>query len=233
MRRLIIGALGNGPGGEHPMGLAGEYQVVLAQPHGVGRVRMVRNALVGCRWRDGTVGSHRRQRVASSAWPPGPGPRSGGYLPRWWPGFTAVSGSRELGGLVADTFVRRGVGTDQVWYTIDDSGACVVVSVGGRIDAQNGAGVCDALSVASGFSSAVVVDLAEAEFAEATAAGRVVSTLETTLRDGTVAGVVGPPEPVGWLLGAADLDADIGVYRSVDEAVAALSRSTDDAPPPP
>jgi anti-anti-sigma regulatory factor len=127
---------------------------------------------------------------------------------------------------VSDTFVHDGADSDQVWYTIDDSGACVVLTVGGRIDCENCLGVCDAVLVASGFSPGMVVDMRRAEFAEAAAAGMFVRSLQRPHENLRAACVVGPPEPVGWLLAVSETAADTSVCASVPEAVASLSRDT-------
>jgi anti-anti-sigma regulatory factor len=132
---------------------------------------------------------------------------------------------------VADTFVHDGVDSDQCWYTIDDRGACVVLSVGGRVDVLNCVGVCDALLVASSFSSGVVIDLRRAEFAQAEAAGEFVRSLQQSQRDGSSVSVVGPPEPVTWLLRVSAEAADVPVRASMTEAVAALAQPKQPAAP--
>ena len=133
---------------------------------------------------------------------------------------------------MSDTFVHDGADSDQVWYTIDDSVGCVVLTVGGRIDSANCPGVCDAVLVASGFSSALVVDLSRAEFAEAAAAGLFVRCLQDPHENLHSARVVGPPEPVGWLLAVSETAADTSVCASVAEAVASLSRAKQGPLPP-
>lgn len=129
---------------------------------------------------------------------------------------------------MSDTFVHQGAGAGRVWYTIDDSGVCVVLRVGGQIDAHNCAGVCDAVSVAGGFSSGLVIDLTQADFTEATAAGLVVRALQRCLGQRTTAAVVSPPEPVDRLLAASDLGGVVSVQASVTEAIASVSRSAHD-----
>lgn len=126
---------------------------------------------------------------------------------------------------VADTFVHDGADSDRVWYTIDDRGACAVLSVGGRIDAENCPGVCDAVLVGSGFSTGLVVDLGQAEFAHAEAAGLLVRALQKSQQNGASVSVVDPPELVRWLLGVSAQAADIPVCASVPEAVAMLGSS--------
>lgn len=125
---------------------------------------------------------------------------------------------------MADTFVRDGAHSDQLWYTVDDRGACAVLRVGGRIDSQNCPGVCDAVSVGSGFSTGLVIDLGRAEIAHAEAAGQLVRSLNESHRHGALMSVVDPPEPVGWLLSVSAQAAGIPVCASVPEAVATLRR---------
>jgi anti-anti-sigma regulatory factor len=127
---------------------------------------------------------------------------------------------------VADTFVHDGVDSAQVWYSIDDRGACAVLSVGGRIDAENCPGVCDAVLVGSGFSTGLVVDLGQAEFTHAEAAGLLMRALQKAHQNGASVSVVDPPEPVGWLLAVSAQAADIPVRASVPEAVAMLGPGT-------
>jgi anti-anti-sigma factor len=127
---------------------------------------------------------------------------------------------------VADTFVHSGADAEQVWYTIDDSGACVVLTVGGRVDAQTCPGVCDAVLVASGFSSGLVVDLSKAEFADGATAGLFVRALQQSRSAAYAACVVAPPEPVGRLLSVSGAAAGVSVRTSVSEAAAALPGAT-------
>ena len=119
--------------------------------------------------------------------------------------------------------MHDGVAADQVWYTIDDRGAWVVLTVGGRVDSENCPGVCDASQVAGDFSSGLVVDLTRAEFAQAEAAGLVVRSLQSAYESGSSVCVVGPPEPVGWLLQVNAHAADIPICADVDEAAAVLA----------
>jgi len=125
--------------------------------------------------------------------------------------------------------VHDGAAADQVWYSIDDRGAWVVLTVGGRVDSENCHGVCDAAQVAGDFSSGLVVDLARAEFAQAEAAGLVVRSLQRAYEGGASVCVVGPPEPVGWLLQVNSHAADIPICSDLDEAAAVLAS----APPTP
>lgn len=124
---------------------------------------------------------------------------------------------------MSDGFVRVGAVADQVRYTIDDRGACAVVTVGGRVDSQNATGVRDALQGAGGFSSGLVVDLTRLEVVHPEAAGLMVGALQRSREDGPSVCVVGPPEPVGWLLRAYPQTAEIPICTSMDEAVALLS----------
>jgi anti-anti-sigma regulatory factor len=125
---------------------------------------------------------------------------------------------------VSDTFVHDGEVADQVWYTIDDRGSCVVVTVGGRVDTENCSGVCDASQVAGSFSAGLVVDLTRAEFAHPAAAGLVVRALQQSHRDGSSVCVVAPPEPVRWLLRVNADTADIPICADQTEALAVLAR---------
>jgi anti-anti-sigma regulatory factor len=127
---------------------------------------------------------------------------------------------------VADTFVHDGEESAQVWYTIDDRGTCAVLSVGGRIDTENGPGVCDAVLAGSGFSSGLVVDLGQAEFTHAEAAGLFVRALQNSHQNGASVSVADPPEPVGWLLGVSAQGAHIPIGASVAEAMAMLHPDT-------
>jgi anti-anti-sigma regulatory factor len=133
---------------------------------------------------------------------------------------------------VSDTFVHDGTGSDQVWYTIDGRVGCVVLTVGGRVDPENCLGVCDAVEVATGLSSALVVDLTRTEFLHAEAAGLVVRLLQRSHQDGLSVCVVGAPEPVGWLLRVSAETADIPTCANLTEAMAMLSPATHTQLPP-
>jgi anti-anti-sigma regulatory factor len=127
---------------------------------------------------------------------------------------------------IPDSFVHDGAAADQVWYTIDDRGAWVVLTVGGRVDSENCPGVCDAAQVAGDFSSGLVVDLTRTEFAQAEAAGLVVRSLQGAYESGSSVCVVGPPEPVGWLLQVNAHAADIPVCADLDEAAGFLAAAS-------
>jgi anti-anti-sigma regulatory factor len=134
---------------------------------------------------------------------------------------------------VSDTFVHDGEAANQVCYTIDDRGSCVVVTVGGRVDTENCAGVCDAVQVAaSSYSPGLVVDLARAVFAHAEAAGLVARSLQQSHRAGSSVCVVDPPEPVGWLLRVNEQTADIPIRADLTEAIAVLARDQHTPPTP-
>lgn len=133
---------------------------------------------------------------------------------------------------MSDTFVHDGEAANQVCYTIDDHGSCVVVTVGGRVDTENCAGVCDAVQVASSCSSGLVVDLTRAVFAHGEAAGLVARSLQQSRQAGSSVCVVDPPEPVGWLLRVNEQTADIPICANVTEAIAVLARDPH-APPTP
>jgi anti-anti-sigma factor len=126
---------------------------------------------------------------------------------------------------VPDTFVQQSTDASQVWYTVDDAGSCVVVAVGGRIDSQNCPGVCDAVRVAGGFSSGLVIDVSRAEFTEAAAIGLFVAALKRSHRGAGSACVVGAPEPVRWLIRFGGLATEVATKSTVAEAVTTVSRS--------
>ena len=133
---------------------------------------------------------------------------------------------------MSDTFRHHGPADDQVSYTVDDRGACVVLTVGGCVDSQNCAGIRDALQVAGGCSSGLVVDLTRVEFVHAEAAGLMVGALQRAHANGSSVCVVGAPEPVGWLLRAYAKTVDIPTCTSLDEATALLSRAPQTPPSP-
>jgi len=136
---------------------------------------------------------------------------------------------------IPDSFPHDGPAADQVWYTIDDRGGWVLLTVGGRVDSQNCPGVCDAAQVAGDLPSGLVVDLTRTEFTQAEAAGLVVRALQGAHERGSTVCVVGPPEPVGWLLQVNAHAADIRSCADVDEAAAVLAAApstTTSAPVP-
>jgi anti-anti-sigma regulatory factor len=133
---------------------------------------------------------------------------------------------------IPDSFVHDGAAADQVWYTIDDRGSWVVLTVGGRLDSENCPGVCAAAQVAGDFSPGLVVDLTHAEFAQAEAAGLVVRSLQGAYEGGSSVCVVGPPEPVGWLLQVNAHAADIPSCADIDEAAAVLAAASPTTSPP-
>ena len=108
----------------------------------------------------------------------------------------------------------------------------VVLTVGGRVDLENCPGVCDAASVASGFSASLVVDLSRAEFASTAAEGLFVGTLQRSRVNGSLVCVVCPPESAGRLLRAHAQAVDIPTCADLQEAMAALPGPGARAPQP-
>ena len=121
---------------------------------------------------------------------------------------------------MADTVVDKDVDSDPVWYSIADGGACVVLTVGGRIGSQNCPDVCEAVLAASWYSTGLVIDLRRAEFGQAEAAGVFVRSLQRSHQRASSVWVVGPPEPVEWLLGFSAKTAHVRICATLTEAVA-------------
>jgi anti-anti-sigma regulatory factor len=107
---------------------------------------------------------------------------------------------------------------------IDD---CVVVTVGGRIDADQLPAVLDAIDVAGVFARRIVIDLTRVTFLAPAALEAVNGALACACESDDWVSLIGPAGVVHRTLKGATSDGDFSVRDHMDDTEVALDRTAD------
>ncbi len=115
---------------------------------------------------------------------------------------------------------ERGDGT--VWIDLERADGCVVVRVGGELDADV-AGLLRETVLGATPVDSLVIDLADVPFMDSAGLGAVISGLRHVREAGGRAGIAGPRAAVRRLLSMTGVDRLVPVAASPDTVIASFS----------
>lgn len=117
---------------------------------------------------------------------------------------------------------RRIEAPDRAWYSVDRVEDCVVIAVGGEIDAQTAPGLRDALDETGQSSAKIVLDLGHVTALDSAGLDVLAEAREHIRAQHGSVMVVAADEPVRSTLQQAGLPGVVKVFERVAEAMVSL-----------
>jgi anti-sigma B factor antagonist len=114
---------------------------------------------------------------------------------------------------------------DRTWFRVEPFPGCVVVSVGGEVDAHCSSQLDQALRSAMQSAACVVVDLTEVSFIDSSGIGALINARIRADEVGGSVYLVHPPTMVRKILVGTQLQQSFMVCDSLDEALGRVSRA--------
>jgi anti-anti-sigma factor len=111
----------------------------------------------------------------------------------------------------------------RAWYRVDPAAGCVVLAVGGEVEAATAKGLHEAVRKALESSSCLVIDLSQVTFIDSSGLGVIIVARNLVrAREGSLA-LVNPPSMVRKILWGTQLQPAFSMFDNRDEAVAAVT----------
>jgi anti-sigma B factor antagonist len=120
---------------------------------------------------------------------------------------------------------QRGAPWDRTWFRVEPFPGCVVVSLGGEVDAHYSAYLDQALHSAMQSSTRVVIDLTEVSFLDSSGIGTLISARIRADEVGGSVYLVNPPAMVRKILVGTQLQQSFVVCDTLDEALGRANRA--------
>lgn len=121
--------------------------------------------------------------------------------------------------------LHRGGTSDGAWIQVSHRPECVVVTVGGEVDLYSAARLADTLHAVIPAALGLVIDLTHLAFIDSSGLGVLISARnEADLRRIPMV-LVHPPRLLQRLLTSTQTQRDLPAFETLDDAVAALSKS--------